>query len=242
MQKSCLLNLSVTHPRGLVEKFQKIGFESIGNNDPVILTDESITLCLTQSDNPLLTLLYYSDDIELESRLLNNSGIDYRRDGESCIQFQSGEGLSVQIRDISTAPKTLFHFVALHSLTEDQIFNPISYPNGKIGIFNELDLPTRDLEASKMFWEKLGFDCIEYHTGPYPWGVFGDGMMHIGIHQTQDFSHAMITYSAPDMQNRVSALQQESGLRITRFEGAHRSLHKYQLKIDPACRFFLFSF
>ncbi|NQT27419.1 hypothetical protein HQ585_18845 [candidate division KSB1 bacterium] len=244
MQKSCLLNFSTTNPKKLNQQLQKIGFESIGNHNQILMTDESMTLLISQSEEPTLNLVYYTDDLNKETQRLASKGIDhhYHVHDNSYISFQSIEGLNVEIRCMQDAPKTMIHFLALHTLDEDAIFNPTSYPNQKIGIFNELDLPTNDLEKSKIYWENLGFNCIEYHHGPYPWGVFSDGMMHIGVHETDDFKHPMITYSAADMKERVKKLRDESDIKITKFKGAHRSLHKYQLQMNQACQFFLFSF
>jgi hypothetical protein len=244
MQKSCLLNISTNDPGSLIRQLRQAGFKSIGNSDPILMTDDSLTLSISRSDEPALHLIYYSDDLTFETRRLTNQKIDHHHyfNENALITFQSFEGLKIQIQEMESAPKTMINFLALHSLNEDQILDPSCYPNLQIGIFNELDLPTADLEKSKTFWENIGFECIEYHTGPYPWGVFSDGMMHIGVHQTDDFSHPMITYSAADMRDRVQKLRDESDLHISPFEGAHRSMNKYLMQMNGACRFFLFSF
>jgi len=244
MQKSCLLNISSNNPETLCQQLIAIDFESIGPQQQCIMTDESLTLLISRSDRHELSLVYYTEDLKDETQQLTAQNIDhhYHVDDQSYISFHSPEGLKIQIRNMQDAPKTMIPFFALHTLDEDEIFDPSSYPNSKIGIFNELDLPTEDLKKSKLYWECLGFNCIEFHNGPYPWGVFSDGMMHIGVHQTNDFKQPMITYSAADMPERVAFLQKNTGLKINKFKGAHRSLHKFQLQLNTSCRFFLFSF
>lgn len=240
--KTCLLNVATKDPAQLTRSLRIIGFTFVRDSDPIVLTDESLTLLISTSEEPLLGLVYFSSDLKEESARLTAQGIDHERHVDGSIAFRSEEGLPIRFQSLETAPITAIPFMGLHALDEDQIFDSSLYPNANIGIFNTLDLPSSDLETSKSFWERLGFECIEYHNGPYPWGVFSDGMMHIGVHQTDDFRYPAITYSAADMRERVRTLKSGSGLRITAFNGAHRSLHKYQVQIDPACRFFLFSF
>jgi hypothetical protein len=53
-----------------------------------------------------------------------------------------------------------------------------------LGQFLELALPTHDIAASVQFYERLGFtQRLTGDAWPHPYGVLGDGRIHLGLHQ-----------------------------------------------------------
>jgi catechol 2,3-dioxygenase-like lactoylglutathione lyase family enzyme len=57
-------------------------------------------------------------------------------------------------------------------------------PAAPLGQFLELALPTHDIAASVQFYERLGFtQRLTGDAWPHPYGVLGDGRLHLGLHQ-----------------------------------------------------------
>jgi len=57
-------------------------------------------------------------------------------------------------------------------------------PTAPLGQFLELAIPTQDIAASVQFYERLGFtQRLTGDAWPHPYGVLGDGRIHLGLHQ-----------------------------------------------------------
>src|SRR6185437_9836647 len=57
-------------------------------------------------------------------------------------------------------------------------------PAAPLGQFLELAIPTHDIAASVQFYERLGFtQRLTGDAWPHPYGVLGDGRIHLGLHQ-----------------------------------------------------------
>lgn len=57
-------------------------------------------------------------------------------------------------------------------------------PAAPLGQFLELAIPTQDIAASVQFYERLGFtQRLTGDAWPHPYGVLGDGRIHLGLHQ-----------------------------------------------------------
>ena len=59
------------------------------------------------------------------------------------------------------------------------------------------------------FWRRLGFELLHESAGPYPWAIMGDGLLVLGLHETDQFEGQAITYFAPDMGERIAALKRD---------------------------------
>jgi catechol 2,3-dioxygenase-like lactoylglutathione lyase family enzyme len=77
-------------------------------------------------------------------------------------------------------------------------------PPAPLGQFLELAIPTRDIAASVEYYERLGF--AQRLTGDgwsHPYGVLGDGRIHLGLHQQPVDQHLerarAASYSAAGM-------------------------------------------
>lgn len=59
-------------------------------------------------------------------------------------------------------------------------------PPTPLGQFLELAIPTSDIAASVQFYERLGFSQrLTGDAWPHPYGVLGDGRIHLGLHQRE---------------------------------------------------------
>ena len=85
----------------------------------------------------------------------------------------------------------------------------------RCGKFGEFAIPVADFDASAGFWTQVGFEQMFASQEPYPWGIFGDGHIVIGLHQQPEgevdnhihFTKPTMTYFAPDMAERITTLR-----------------------------------
>src|SRR5579875_2139452 len=70
-------------------------------------------------------------------------------------------------------------------------------PTAPLGQFLELALPTHDIAASVQFYERLGFSQrLTGDAWPHPYGVLGDGRIHLGLHQPAAAAGERASYEA----------------------------------------------
>jgi hypothetical protein len=91
--------------------------------------------------------------------------------------------------------------------------SPAGEASSHCGKFGEFALGVADFHKAASFWSNFGFEQRYASGDPYPWGIFSDGLMVLGLHQTDEFQGPCITYFAPDMPKRIKELQAK-GLAI----------------------------
>lgn len=169
--------------------YQKLGFLEI---NPQTFSDGGYILRLAQGAEQSMALHYYESDFTS----LNGAELTLQSNGASHT-FTGIGGLPVNLTaDGSPVPPLSGA--------------PMSrQPLSRCGKFGEMALSVTDYAAAAAFWGRLGFAQLHAETGPYPWGIFSDGLMILGLHQTQDFAPPTITYFAGNMAERIAAFQKE---------------------------------
>jgi catechol 2,3-dioxygenase-like lactoylglutathione lyase family enzyme len=170
--------------------YQQLGYQHAGYS---VLTDGSINLNLAPPGVPAPMLRYAGSDIEA----LVAADIGVQQTDRGLGIFITPEGLHIML-----------------SPFESRVPMPEGTPTtrtpvSRCGTFGEYALPTSDLQASRAFWEKLGFQTLHSADEGEPYAILSDDLIVIGLHQTSDFSEPHITYFAPDMAERIQALQAE---------------------------------
>lgn len=180
--------------------YQILGFHVVRReSEPAhsaLLSDGVILLLLVESEAPFQGLTYYTSNLAERVGHLERSGI------------------AVTVEKTPGGPDSAVFFdpngCAIHLVAGDPagIPRPQGESFSECGKFGEYSIPTQDLQTSLSFWENLGFT----HTGgdeaePYPWGILMDGLITVGLHQTEDFKDIMISYFAPDMTGRIERLK-----------------------------------
>jgi hypothetical protein len=89
---------------------------------------------------------------------------------------------------------------------EDAVPLPTPTANERLGIFGEYSLGIDDLDFSAAYWQEFGFALRHRAEEPYPWAILSDGLLTLGLHETQEFDGPTLTYFAPDMKERVERL------------------------------------
>ncbi len=182
------ISTAVANPADALAFYQSLGFQPVSNN---IVTDGSININLAPSGTRVPLLRYAG--CALDS--LEHVGIKVQQTGNDMATITSPEGLHIMLW--------------AHT-------NPVPMPAGtpltrtplsRCGKFGEYALPTTDRQASLAFWKKMGFELLFSADEPEAYAILSDDLIVIGIHQTSDFHEPHITYFAPDMADRIAALQ-----------------------------------
>lgn len=91
-------------------------------------------------------------------------------------------------------------------------------PISRCGKFGEFSFGVKDYGQAAAFWTQFGFEETYSSNDPYNWGILDDGMIVMGLHQTDEFTGPIMSYFMPDMQERITAMVAD-GLPIKDFAG-----------------------
>jgi len=167
--------------------YGKLGFRQVSED---VVSDGSINIHLLVGDEPSPTLAYAGSDIAAIADL----GITAQTSGDTA-SFIAPGGLHIRL-DAQPGSVLMPDGTSLSR-------TPIS----RLGKFGEFALPVEDRDEAIAFWQKLGFEQFLVADQPYPWAIFSDGLIVIGLHQTSDFDQPHITYFTADMAERIAQLQ-----------------------------------
>lgn len=199
-----------------LEFYQKLGFTELFRGDfpfkLIEITDGQIQIMLRQSPALYFAITYYPRNIDEVAAELEGQGIVFWEKANTESDYlkryitTTPDGLNVSfvmyVDAFSQPPGP-----TMLTMPQADYFNPEKYVNKTAGLFGEIAHPVVDLEASILFWKKLGFATLSKFTSPYPWAIISDGINSVGLHQTTDFDYPAITYFAPDMAERVEKLK-----------------------------------
>jgi catechol 2,3-dioxygenase-like lactoylglutathione lyase family enzyme len=110
-------------------------------------------------------------------------------------------------------------------------------PAAPLGQFLELALPTHDIAASVQFYERLGFtQRLTGDAWPHPYGVLGDGRIHLGLHDPSAHAALALDHPTPCFVHPSLARHAEAlrllGLTPEQLQLGEESLHRLWLR-DP---------
>jgi len=195
--------------------YEKLGFKKIGQDTKPYpwaqLTDGMIVVLLNQDGMRYSGLLYFAADMADRVAQLEAMGIIFAQKTE-----QDGKLFQAIFFD----PNRLG--VGLVNADASQHYKPDGNSFSRCGKFGEFSIRIKDLPASMAFWQKLGFDPIGGGNEPYPWQIMSDGMMLIGLHQSNNaeeyqkdhFKEPTISYFSTDSAERIEQLKR-GGIQTT---------------------------
>lgn len=176
--------------------YQALGYVPVSESDDV-LTDGAIRLRLATTDTPDVHLAYYGCDLEA----VRAAGVDLR-DNVIVDPYGTRALLLAEASDVPMPEGS-------------PTMRP---PNLRLGKMGEYSLSVGSFEQTAAFWTGLGFEALHTTTTPYPWGIFTDGLIVLGIHEHVAVSDSninphtvppAITYFAEDMPDRIRRLRRE---------------------------------
>ena len=197
--------------------YQKLGFSEVMRFDfpfPWIqISDGALLIMLRLDKKEYIALTYYVKDIDKITEEIKLAGIKFSQkpqagDFVKRFVFESPDSLTISLVSIvdgfaqPPGPTML-------TMPQSDLFNPEKYVNKICGMYGEFAHPVKDLNASLLYWEKLGFKALTKFESPYPWAILSDGLAVVGLHQTKNFTNPAITYFASDMKDKINKLKSE---------------------------------
>ncbi len=201
------INIGVTDLAHSLNFYKTLGYQKLDQNTKPYpwaqLTDGQNLLLLNQDGNRYLGLGYFSADAAERVAAMEKMGIEF-------VQKQEQNGRLFMA--IFSGPGRLAVGLINHDPTE--MPQPTGEPLSICGKFGEFSINVDHFQEAADFWTKLGFDCTYQSKQPYPWGIFTDSMIVLGIHQTPNeeeyrFDGPAITYFSPDMADRIANLKEK---------------------------------
>ena len=236
--------ITTTNLDSSVATYAKLGFAKIASNDfPSLwaqVSDGSLLIMLSKDDKPYIGLTYYVSNVETAVAALEKDSVvfDKKPKPDDVIKryhITSPDGLNIVLSNNLSAFKQPAG-INLMTMKPADFNNADKYPNAQCGAFGEFAQPVIDIDKSVAFWKKLGFKSSGTMYEPYGHAILSDGLMIIGLHQTQDFDFPAITYFGVNTAKRIEQLKSKglhdftnmmgsNNVKLTTFEGQHFFLY-----------------
>jgi hypothetical protein len=197
------ISISVQSLKTTATFYSNIGFNQLWEHtDPKpwsLMTDGKINIHLYESDFPSPALHYFSARMEDIAR-------EIRREGISLDHQKSKDGARKQhtLYDPSDFAIMLMHH------DDADMPKPRGESDSPLGTFGELSIGTESLRNSVSFWQKLDFVQQHASQNPYPWAILSDGIMTIGLHQSDSFAVPALMYFSPEIAERTKELERRN--------------------------------
>lgn len=97
------------------------------------------------------------------------------------------------------------------ALLEARTFSPpqrAAHAVSRLGWFEEFALPVRDLDASRDFWERLGFVAAEESEEPCSRAGLTSDSLNVGLWRTSHLDAPALVFKEPDMAERIARLRE----------------------------------
>jgi catechol 2,3-dioxygenase-like lactoylglutathione lyase family enzyme len=206
--------------------YEELGFRRIdGHTEPypwVQLYDGQLIIALHQDGHLYHGLTYFGAELAERVAGLEKVKIEFRIKNEHDNQLV--QAIFVAQNDI---PISLVNFP---STPPARTINPL------LGKFGEYSLGVADLQSAIDYWQTLGFQLAYRTDQPYPWAILSDGLLVLGLHQTDNFSGPILTYFAADMEEKVVRLRADDPYWIEDLP----EVGGYETTAPDGQRFFLF--
>jgi catechol 2,3-dioxygenase-like lactoylglutathione lyase family enzyme len=171
-----------------------------------VITDGRLVLGLHQDggDRPSLTWLH--PDLEAHVQALREAGIEL---DFTCLDEESFHRIG--FRD----PTGL-----LITLVEARTFSPANVTAGfisRLGFFEEIGLPTDNLDGCAAFWDRLGLVAFDPESAPVRRAAVAARDINLGLYDVK-LRRPVLKFSLPEMPDRASELRDE-GYRFAKLPG-----------------------
>ena len=225
--------------------YGKLGFSVTGENSfPVSwkqVSDGSLVIMMRKENTPYMGLTYYTDNIDSLAGALQQQGIIFSQqpkpgDPIKRFYFKSPDGFSIMLAANLGGFKQPTG-ITMATMQAADYADATKFPNKVCGVFGEFCHPVKELNTSISFWKNIGFSVLYTTQSPYPHAILSDGLMIIGLHQTDHFDYPAITYFGIDVPTRIAGLK-SAGLAAFSPLGGERN---QVLRTFEGQHFFIFS-
>jgi len=169
-----------------------------------VVTDGRLFIGLHRYEFPSPALTFVQPDLVHNLERLEAAGIElaFRRVGTDVFNeagFTDPEGQMV-------------------ALLEARTFSPpqrTGHPVSRLGWFEEVALPVREIDPARAFWERLGFVAAEESEDPCPRAGLTSDSLNLGLWRTAQLERPALVFVEPDMAERIERLR-EAGVEFAR--------------------------
>ena len=225
--------------------YEKLGFSKTAANDfpsPWIqISDGSLMIMMRKDATPYIGLTYYAANVEKLVAVLEKDSITFTQKPKAGdlikrYYFKSPDGFNIMLASNLGGFKQATGTTLLN-MNQADFNSPDKFPNKQCGAFGEFALPVADINTSLAFWKKLGFTTKMTIKEPYPYTIITDGLMILGLHQTNHFNYPAVTYFGINTEKRIQQLKEKGLQNFSNMQGKNNVV----LKTFEGQHFFIFS-
>jgi predicted lactoylglutathione lyase len=221
--------------------YEKLGFKKVAQAAQPYpwaqLSDGVIVVLLNQDGRRYSGLLYFAADMAARVADLEQAGVAFAQKIE-----QNGQLFQAIFLDPDGFA------VGMVNADASGHYKPDGRSFSECGTFGEYSLRIKDLTASLAFWQKLGFEAGGGGEEPYPWRIVSDGLILVGLHQSNDseayqkehFHEPTISYFSLDSAERIEHLKREGIPTTFEIEDASGAVKEAGVKAPDGQNFFVF--
>ncbi len=225
--------------------YEKLGFPRIASNTfPVPwaqVSDGNLLIMMRKDITPYMGLTYYASDVEkLVAQLEKDSVVFVQKpkptDAVKRYYMRSPDGFNIVLSNNLGGfeqPKG----ITMLTMKPADFNSADKYPNQQCGVFGEFCHTVTDINKSIVFWKRLGFTLKSQMNKPYPYAILSDGLMIIGLHQTDHFNYPAVTYFGLNAVKRIQQLKDKGLQNFSEIQGNNNEV----LKTWEGQHFFIFS-
>jgi hypothetical protein len=204
------LEISIGTPviRESLEFYESLGFvqAAVGetwSHPYAVVTDGHLFIGLHGRALPSPSLTFVLPELRVGVGRLKERGVTFEEEhfGDDVFnqaQLRDPDGLSVTLLEART-------------FSPPQLDGPIE---SACGYFSELGMPARTADASRAFWESVGFVALEEEAQPFPrTPLVGDGL-DLALYRTRALRHPVLTFEESGMAQRLARLR-ERGMKVS---------------------------
>ena len=228
-----------------VSVYGKLGFPVIAYSDfpsPwAQVSDGSLLIMLRKDPKPYIGLTYYLMEVDKVAGVIEKNGVIFSqrpKDSDTIRRyyFKSPDGFNIMlVANLGNFQQPVG--TTLLTMRQEDYSQSDKYPNKLCGVFGEFSHPVKDLATSVEFWQKIGFQLKYQVANPYPHAILSDGLIIVGLHQTNSFSYPAITYFGIDTEKRIEQLKQKGLTNSLEMQDTKNAV----LKTWEGQHFFLYS-
>lgn len=182
--------------------YETLGFTQIATNQEpwpwAQFSDGRNLILLNQDGNIYTGLNYFSTNVAEKVAAIEAQGVSFFHK-----QQHNGHIHSAIFGDSNGLMVGLINHEAA------EMPHPTGFPLCHCGKFGELAVAVKDFAEAAAFWQQFGFEPTHTSNEPYPWGIFSDDKIVLGLHESAELSETSpaLTYFAPDMTERIERVR-----------------------------------
>lgn len=184
-----------------LEFYQRLGFSAaqVGetwSHPYAVVTDGRIFIGLHQYEFDSPSLTFVKPDLWRQIEALETLGVEFafRKLGDNVFNeagFRDPNGVMV-------------------TMIEARTFSPPAREPAEVsacGYFVEFGIPCTDTDASKRFWEQLGFVAVDEVERPFKRVELTSDFLNLGLYGTRELRRPVLTFIDPDMPARIARIR-----------------------------------